>query len=377
MLSVLSRALLLFVMFLGPALADCTLVNNMSPIEQVVLIDASDAGGPVKGERTGILVTDNGVVLSALRRGDADRDLGTQAMLGHDLATLKVRVRSATTSTDVSVEGLIFGYDARRNLLVIKITPEDVKRLGLKKAPIVGFAATAPDEVCLVGFRREGASVRAQVSDGLVPKLGPDIRWSFRYDKYYEETGSAVLDARTGDLVGIVTEQVDSETRYLPIEYADTVLSQVFLTRIVRELEQLNRTASDLQTTVGWTYQIIETTDGVPTIRFIFEQYARGLVVNQVRITTRLVGTHESEGAGDVKLADPEFGPVILEGGQNYVDYTPVRFLEQATMLGYLSIEAMSVILYVEFKVPDGLKPIQSTRTTYKIPFKITLEAGQ
>ncbi len=263
------------------------------------MVSSGDAGSFLSTPRTGILVSDRGLILTVRRVNSpgAPNDPSAVDMLGMQIDDLSVNV--STKEDGDTANGVIIGHDWPRNLVLIKIQEDDVARLGLVPAPAAGFSGKSGGLVCLLGYRDGDPN---EATGPLQARSTGDIRWEVDHTADISELGGAVIAPETGALVGIVESRTGNVTRYLPIEFADTLMSQVFIARIIREMENLISISEDVSTAMNWTYQILPNDEpGEYDIRFFFDQDTDRLKFDTVEASTRLWGV-DPEGEPGVSV---------------------------------------------------------------------------
>ncbi|MFN3524871.1 MAG: hypothetical protein ACK4YU_02175 [Paracoccus sp. (in: a-proteobacteria)] len=354
----------------GGAAASC---EGVGANTHLVVLEAQDAASPLSRRRSGVLISRSGLILSVLNL--EENGIGASGMLNTDPSALRVNVWSDRTPRDQAVAGVVFGYDAPRNLIAIKISDQDVARLGLDEIGFGRMSGNPPAKVCLAGFREFGGRMNVTTT-GNITRLGDGgIHGILDHSAQHTQMGGAVLDPTDGGLLGVVMQSDGAVTQYLPIEYADTLISQVFIGRIMKEMDSLTSTSEEVQTAVGWSHHITRNDRSLGTlqIRFFFEQYASNLIVDVVRISTELTGTDRDGNQGAKVLGTPdEARDDIVVDGKNYVQYIADRHFTRAANQGFRSIDTIRISLIAQFRAQDGAGHVLRSRTAvFELPIDI------
>jgi hypothetical protein len=353
----------------GAAAASC---EGVGADTHVVVLEAMDATSPLSRRRSGVLISSSGLILSVLNL--EDDGIGAAGMLNTAASALRVNVWTGGTPRNQAVAGVVFGYDAPRNLIAIKISDQDVARLGLEEIRFGRMSGNPPAQVCLAGFREFGDRMNVTTT-GNIARLGDGgIHGILDHSAQHTQMGGAVLDP-AGGLLGIVMQSDGAITRYLPIEYADTLISQVFIGRIMKEMDSLTSTSEEVQTAVGWSHHITrnDRNSGALQIRFFFEQYASNLIVDVVRISTELTGTDKYGNQRAKVLGTPdEARDDISVDGKNYVQYIADRHFARAANQGFRSIDTIRISLIAQFRAQDGRAlDLRSRSAVFELPIDI------
>ncbi|WP_162683478.1 hypothetical protein [Rhodobacteraceae bacterium DSL-40] len=350
---------------------------------QVVMLASDEAGAILHDPRTGVLVSESGLVLSILNLSATATEINATDLLEAPLEKLKVQTWSDIVDRPAAAAGIIIGHDWRRNLVLVKIPDDEVTRLELVPATLAGFNDSSQDAVCLIGFRQNNQNrYRAEVPASVNPRPGLDIRWTVEHKIEREEIGGGIFDSIGGALLGIVESQDGDETRYLPVEYADTLMSQVYIALIMRQMDDLIRTSEQVQTGINWTYQIIggsSDNEGGQRlhIRFFFDQYTDELAFDTVEVSTTLWGI-DSRGERDISVAlsaEDAREPVNLKEGSNYFDYYADKLFKKAQALGFTRLDRIRIKLKPAFHYPSGWRNSgPERRTSFELPISIDLK---
>ena len=378
---VFSFALLGHVFAASAAMPDCAVDGDVPVTRHVVAVQSDDPTSPLRNLRTGILLTDTGIVLTVLNPSLAEPTVNGADLLATDISQLTVKVFSNDLGADDAVTGVVFGNDWRRNLVVIKLAQADVAKLAVEPLALVGFTGGATSDVCIVGFKEtEPDTYTALATDGIPRMPGTKILWTMDLRTATSQTGGAVIDPADGSLLGIIVGQRGDTTDYLPIEFADTLLSQVFIARIMRDMDSLMATKEVVQSGVGWTYQILTLPDAVENpedlqIRFFLQRYSTDLQISAVNVSTQLWGTDEN-GDTDISVKPPEDykpAPLQLEN-QNFIRYSAADMIAFARNQGFKSIERIRVSLIPKFTGPaSAAANAANRRTVFELPISIIL----
>lgn len=362
------------------AMPECSVGSGIAVTRHVVAVMSEDPTSPLHNLRTGILLTDTGIVLTVLNPSLQDRTVDGANLLASNISQLKVKVFSNDLAVEDAVTGVIFGNDWRRNLVVIKLAPADVTKLAIQPLALVGFTGGATSDVCIVGFKEtEPATYTALATDGIPRMPGREIQWVMTHRTDISEVGGAVIDPADGSLLGIIVGQSGETTDYLPIEFADTLLSQIFIARIMRDMESLMATKEVVQSGVGWTYQLLTRPDAAENpedfqIRFFLQRYSTDLQISAVDVSTLLWGT-DKNGNTDISVTAPEEyrpAPLPLEN-QNFIRYSAADMIAFARNQGFKSIERIRVSLIPKFTGPASHAANAANKTVFELPISIIL----
>lgn len=357
----------------GPAAAQCP---GLTPETHLVVLDAENPTSRMNGPRTGILVSGSGLILSVLNREPGGID--ATDMLNMAVNDLRVNVWSDQVPRQDSAAGVIFGHDARRNLIAIKISDQDVARLGLTEIRFGRLADLPRSRVCIAGFREAGDRLHVASTGDIRAGNGGGIHGVLDHRARHSEMGGAVLDPSDGGLLGIVVEENGDATQFLPIEFADTLMSQVFIGRIMKEMDALVSTSEQVRTAVGWSHHITRQSQRPASlqIRFFFEQYASNLSVRAVRIVTELTGTRDGRPGVNVdgSLDELRDTVVVTPPHANYIEYMADRHFERAVARGFTHIDTIRIELIAQLQSHGDTTPeLQSRRTVFELPIDISL----
>jgi hypothetical protein len=250
---------------------------------------------------------------------------------------------------------------------------------------LVGFTGGGTTDVCVVGFREfEPGKFHAEPRHKITRTAGSDILWHLGFRADLPEMGGAVIDPADGSLLGIIVGSAGDSTDFLPIEFADTLLSQVFIARIMRDMDSLMATKDLVQSGVGWNYQILNSAGSAENpadfqIRFFLQRYSTDLPISNVEVSTLLWGT-DSDGNTDISVQtsrDDRPDTLPLEN-QNFVEYSASKYIDRAKNLGFRSIDRIRVSLIPKFKRPAGHPGNdEKKKTVFEFQIFVNLEAGQ
>ena len=202
---VFSFALLGHVFAASAAMPDCAVVGVVPVTRHVVAVQSDDPTSPLRNLRTGILLTDTGIVLTVLNPSLAEPTVNGADLLATDISQLTVKVFSNDLGAGDAVTGVVFGNDWRRNLVVIKLAQADVAKLAVEPLALVGFTGGATSDVCIVGFKEtEPDTYTALATDGIPRMPGTKILWTMDLRTATSQTGGAVIDPADGSLLGII-----------------------------------------------------------------------------------------------------------------------------------------------------------------------------
>lgn len=353
--------------------ATCADVPPADLASHVVMLEADNPSDPNIGDQhaTGIIVSDSGLVLTAF---DLIEQLGVRAndlfsMTAEELQD-NVRIRLPqlrdTSGQLPEITATILGHDWRRNLLLLKMPPIATLSNGLAAATLTRRTMVPGERVCFMGFRQ------SEQTQAFAPVLTAnaqtwptaEINWRAEGQTVFNsEMGGAVLDQENA-LVGMLVGQDGQAALFLPIEYADTLLSQLFISRIMRDLENFQSVSDQIKTGVTFGFQILDNqttalqdTDQFPAliIRFFFNQHIardsnQTLTLRQVDVLTRAWGLRKDPDQGEVTQeiaihGDAATEAIRIDSGSNYFDYDATDFLELAQKQGFSELTGIRLKL--------------------------------
>jgi hypothetical protein len=342
----------------APLTAACLDRAHSDARHHVVLLEyqhRADNGALLETTRsTGTLVSETGLVLTSYSLL-LDADMGPQKLLSHSSGSPSPRALSvdvwATEKTDnaPNARGIVIGHDWRRDLLLVKIPHSSVLELGLIAPQLARDPVQIRDRICLAGFLEQGAGYAAIPSEDTHSVTARDqVKWKINgYAPSRPEAGSAVLDHRDGTLLGLLVADYDDAV-FLPIEFADRLLSQVFISDILEEMASFERFQDELRGGVIWNFRIMRWpsshSDPEILIRFFSKPMYPSRTVCAVEVSSRVQGIDKDGNENYVGLEGFESKAFLpIPRTEHYAEHLLSDYVDLAGNLGFQKLN------YVEF----------------------------
>lgn len=230
----------------------------------VVRIEITPPDPAAPQTASGVIVSNSGLVLSDYRMLETAGVLPNNLLNRDQIEAVTFAIPHRLDAEGNPMQAQLIGFDWRRNLILLKMPPIDPNETELKEAPLARAPVRHQELVCPVGYVQEGAGYSARVaSDPLTATIGTGIYRSLARDANAfpnSQYGGPVLrGAPPHDLVGMLVYSPNgSPQRFLPIEYADTLLSQLFISRIARDVDEFRSISKEMRTRFSWGFQILK-----------------------------------------------------------------------------------------------------------------------
>lgn len=361
---------------------DCDRFEHHVVLLQVERTDRDDI--PVRNG-TGIVVTETGLVLTTW---DLLGDLRpVQLIEAQDNEPGKLADFSELakiTGPDTNVPAVIYGYDWHRNLLLLKMEGLD------DREPVeIARGRIRPNVwACAIGFD-DNRDVPPSIARRVVRNNDKDF--TFRLDQHAMDNtsvGGAVIDQASGELIGVL---VDGEADFLPVQFVDTLLSQLFISRIMRDLEHIRTVSDELRTGISWGFQIVESDlsdlsgeNSKLKLRLYFNKHSSDTDLVQVCIFSKIFGL-KKEGfdpsvSDSVEWTDDVTGfqSVPIERGVPHVNYDAdaFQYLKLARNQEFHTLKSISISILPQFSGDEMECSPRMAATRSPVKFEIPIGGG-
>lgn len=177
----------------------------------------------------------------------------------------------------------ILGVDVRRSLLLLKISILSQDDVDLEPVPVSSRSMKGELALCFVGYEKDEKA--PTINSVHSSKSTTGVHW--RTNDLEVDTsalGGAVIRQETGELGGLISNTNGGGTDFLPIEYTDTLLSQLFIARIVSYMEPL-------QWKLDWNLEVQMNEDQTVLIIEAKHYMGGGPKVDFIKLAIQCVGT--------------------------------------------------------------------------------------
>ena len=369
-------AVLLCVVLASPvqtALARCEDQLDGDKIKKhVVYLQAERTGQTSAKNATGILVAETGLVLTTFELiENLGVKIATKELLDPKELNRKITIKLPHWKVGgQSAVAWIIGHDWRRGVLLLKIPLDGENSPAKKPVPLSRKLINSIKSVCFVFYRKTGATTKLMVSREPAEIEGThQITWSASHEtRDLSELGGAVLNAADGTLVGMSMRTSDDtkSTNFLPIEFADTLLSQVFIAKIMRELDEFRAISNHIKAGVVWSYQIYKNrtqdlqSQGLKSklkIRFYFTQHLPDfptVKLEEVGIKATVSGVIDNSKIVEfVNVSNINEAFLEPDHSKGFIEFNARNYVKAAKKQGYNSLHAIVVTLSPEFLVGE------------------------
>ena len=348
-------------------------------------------------ERTGVIVSQNGMILTEI--GLVLDLLDDGAMGNRDISLLfdprrladTIQIEMTNTQDGrlaETVQVTVLGFDIARRLLLLKVPVVD-QGYDPPAIQLSDFKIGNSRSVCTTGFKPDDSQpmhwTLTTNDEPILLSATGDITWRNRdvpIDDAY--LGGAVFDESDGSLIGIVIDNRFG-TSIVPIHYADTVLSQLFLSSLIEQLNDVKSAATEFRKGVNFDFVVlyddanalVRCTAGVPPpvepefvefpdmqLRIFYQRLStsggqRRLQLDSIRVRASVDGIGP-DGLDDRHDADDQEIPVSAQ--LPYVEFSAAPILESARRAGFGNLYTLHVTLTPRFKLQSSATPVQSRR---------------
>lgn len=222
---------------LGAAFAD-ECADDDALKKHVMLLEARGSGGKDPRHASGVLVHSSGLVLTtfALIKDLELKDNKKLELMGlMDEGTLTEFNINLIAPVALKQKATILGFDSRRSILLLKVSLSNDD--ALQPIPVSSRSMKGELDLCFVGYDEDGMVPTVKSAQSGESTTG--VHWRTDIGVDARTLGGAVIRQENGELAGLISNNSDGGTEFLPIEFTDTLLSQLFIARIVSYMEPL------------------------------------------------------------------------------------------------------------------------------------------
>ncbi|MDJ0995050.1 MAG: hypothetical protein QNI90_15845, partial [Dinoroseobacter sp.] len=349
---------------------------------------------------TGTIVSNNGLVLSHYWALEA-AGIQPNSLLDRDqLETLKFTIPHRRDASAAPMQAQLIGFDWRRNLILLKMPPIASTEAGLREASLSRVPVRRREAVCPVGFVADpdggGDKYRVKVADDpFLVTTGSGI-----YNAISEpaaqfpnsQSGGPVLrGVPPYDLVGMLVNSPNgTEQRFLPIEYADTLLSQLFISQIAREVDEFRLISDEMRTRFSWDFHVLQNdrykSDDPPNtitdlkIRFFATPHfiQASSPTNRSLLSFKVSATYEGailDNSDNSRVASLNFEDELDVNGTDsgyFFDYIGNRDITALRNAGFKEVNNLSISFYPVYR--EGDKRIEERQQTRKFDIPLLVD---
>lgn len=322
----------------------------------VVLLEA--LRGPDASKRSGIVVSSNGMILTDF--GLIRELLGDDMSIMFDPTSLLDHIRIELTHDGSGpigspLEPKIAGFDIARNLLLLKVGASSREKV-IPKISISNHDPTQPMTVCVAGFKNQ-TNTFAPSSDPFLIKGTGDISWETTDVPITDLTaGSAVYSPDGGEILGMVVS--GNPFKVIPIHFADTILSNIFLADLIREVQDIKKSAIEFQAGITYDFKVLEDTVNIRdadeesflefpdfNVRVFVQRLSRSRGkldnIKRIRVKPKVSGTTKD---GD-EVTEDDFDPLTppWKRGRTFIDIDASGIIGRAREKGIYLIQDISL----------------------------------
>ncbi len=229
-----------FVMLLcSSTKAECPPIDKLK--KHVVFLEAFKSGDSNNCQKaTGVLVSNKGLLLTVYALA---KELRLEPSQFYQKNSYEIYVKKKLTDrNDDILKAYIIDYNEQRGLLLLKFDAEKADVMGLIPPKISQTPETPEMKICSVGYASASDAV---IKEGKIE--GNDVEVldqcliTTDFDFKLNQRGSPIFD-HEGKLIGIASAHTKGDNIlkfFVPIEYADVLLSQVLISDLRDQLLEM------------------------------------------------------------------------------------------------------------------------------------------